>query len=49
VSIGIASWPSGLQLDQGLLLRQADRALYQAKAAGRNTYKIADWEDVLLD
>jgi diguanylate cyclase (GGDEF)-like protein/PAS domain S-box-containing protein len=40
VSIGIASWPSGVALNQSLLLEQADRALYAAKARGRNIYVV---------
>jgi diguanylate cyclase (GGDEF)-like protein/PAS domain S-box-containing protein len=37
VSIGIASWPSGVPINQSLLIERADRALYAAKARGRNT------------
>ena len=38
-SIGIAVWSAGMNQDQ--LFEQADRALYRAKAAGRNRYCIA--------
>jgi diguanylate cyclase len=34
ISAGVATWPSGLSEEQAL--RLADRALYQAKANGRN-------------
>ncbi|WP_367607013.1 GGDEF domain-containing protein [Legionella sp. W05-934-2] len=40
VSIGIASILPSLNNDQQLLLIQADRALYDAKANGRNCYSI---------
>lgn len=43
-SVGIAVWPEHGQ-DVESLLRQADRALYQAKESGRNTYRVADGED----
>ncbi|WP_447069376.1 diguanylate cyclase domain-containing protein [Shewanella algae] len=37
--MGIAAWSAGVNQDQ--LFEQADRALYRAKAAGRNRYCIA--------
>src|SRR6187402_613467 len=40
VSIGIATWPAGSRVDQALLMECADRALYLAKAAGRNTFRV---------
>jgi diguanylate cyclase (GGDEF)-like protein len=39
-SIGIAVFPEHAQSEAELLLR-ADRAMYEAKAAGRNTYRLA--------
>ena len=41
ISIGIAFGPQG-GIDGDGLHRQADIALYQAKAGGRNTYRIFD-------
>ncbi|HDS1209187.1 TPA: GGDEF domain-containing protein [Shewanella algae] len=38
-SIGIAVWSAGINQDQ--LFEQADRALYRAKATGRNRYCVA--------
>ena len=43
-SVGVAVWPEHGQ-DVESLLRQADRALYQAKQAGRSTYRVADPEE----
>jgi diguanylate cyclase (GGDEF)-like protein/PAS domain S-box-containing protein len=40
VSVGIASWPSGLPLLPDRLIEQADRALYRAKDRGRNACEI---------
>jgi diguanylate cyclase (GGDEF)-like protein len=39
-SIGIAVFPDHAETEAELLLR-ADRAMYEAKAAGRNTYRLA--------
>jgi diguanylate cyclase (GGDEF)-like protein len=39
-SIGIAVFPVHAETESGLLMR-ADRAMYEAKAAGRNTYRLA--------
>ena len=41
VSIGIAVFPEGSDFADGLV-RSADKALYQAKSAGRNQYAVAD-------
>ncbi len=41
VSVGIASFAPGCDTDSEALLRQADLALYRAKAAGRNGVAVA--------
>lgn len=41
-SIGITIFPQDGQ-DAGTLLQHADTAMYQAKAAGRNTYRYFTW------
>ncbi|TVR64994.1 MAG: EAL domain-containing protein [Candidatus Competibacteraceae bacterium] len=46
VSIGVALYPGHGQ-DQAALLRHADLAMYQAKAAGRNTYR--QYETLMTD
>lgn len=45
-SVGIAWNPMG-RLHGLALMHEADRALYEAKAAGRNTWRVAttDWQD----
>jgi diguanylate cyclase (GGDEF)-like protein len=40
ISIGVSSWPAGSPLEPELLMERADRALYQAKERGRNTFAI---------
>ncbi|MFN8619440.1 MAG: sensor domain-containing diguanylate cyclase [Chloroflexota bacterium] len=44
-SIGIAQAHAG-SLDAQELLRDADAAMYEAKAAGRNRYHVASWPSV---
>lgn len=40
VSVGIACWPGNAPLDRDQLLLRADKALYAAKRAGRNTFAL---------
>jgi GGDEF domain-containing protein len=42
ISAGISSYIAGSGANSELLLRQADIALYEAKAAGRNQVGLAD-------
>ena len=41
-SIGVALYPQAQDVQADQLLRQADHAMYQAKMAGKNRYKIFD-------
>lgn len=41
LSAGLSSYTSGHRVDAGLLIQEADEALYAAKAAGRNTLRVA--------
>jgi diguanylate cyclase (GGDEF)-like protein/PAS domain S-box-containing protein len=47
VSIGVTFYPQRNPVDEDLLLRQADQAMYQAKLAGRNRYLLFDAEQEL--
>lgn len=40
LSMGIGLFPAGSALAMSALMKQADIALYEAKAAGRNTYRV---------
>jgi diguanylate cyclase (GGDEF)-like protein/PAS domain S-box-containing protein len=39
-SVGMSFHEGGVDISQDLLIKQADEALYQAKGAGRNNYKV---------
>lgn len=41
-SIGVTFYPQAEQIGPEALLRQADHAMYEAKAAGRNRYQVFD-------
>lgn len=43
-SVGVTYYPQAEEVDGDLLMRQADMAMYQAKVAGRNCYRIFDIE-----
>jgi diguanylate cyclase (GGDEF)-like protein len=40
-SVGMAFYQGHGEIETDLLIRQADQALYEAKAAGRNTYRVS--------
>lgn len=42
ISIGVTFYNKGDEIDADQLQRQADQAMYEAKLAGRNTYRIFD-------
>jgi diguanylate cyclase (GGDEF)-like protein/PAS domain S-box-containing protein len=44
-SVGVTFYPQSAEVDEDLLLRQADHAMYQAKQGGRNRYVVFDEED----
>ncbi len=44
-SLGVAFYPQPGEVDADQLLRQADRAMYQAKLTGKNRYHVFDHED----
>ncbi len=41
-SIGVTTYPQTLDIDADQLLRQSDQAMYQAKLAGKNRYRLFD-------
>ncbi len=41
-SLGVSFYPQAEEVDADKLLRQADQAMYQAKAAGKNRYHVFD-------
>ena len=45
VSIGVTFYPQAEEIDADQLLRQADRAMYQAKLTGKNRYQLFDHEE----
>jgi diguanylate cyclase (GGDEF)-like protein len=44
ISIGVACWPGGSLTDPKRLLQLADTALYRAKSAGRDTFRVIHCE-----
>lgn len=43
-SIGVSLYPQQAEIDADQLLRQADQAMYEAKLAGKNRYRVFDVE-----
>lgn len=46
LSLGVASTVAGGESSPGLLIAEADKALYQAKATGRDSVQVATWNTV---
>ena len=43
LSLGVASTAAGGESSPSLLIAEADKALYQAKATGRDSVQVAAW------
>jgi diguanylate cyclase (GGDEF)-like protein len=40
-SVGVSFYRGTDEIEAEAIIKQADQALYEAKAAGRNTYRVA--------